>query len=65
MKMKFYPMPMHLHASHEPTASIGAHMQYARALGMRHIWLTEHDVRMGRKVRDIPKRQRARWQKVF
>ncbi len=52
--MKFYPMHMHLHASHEPTASIGAHMSHASALGIKHLWLTEHDVRMGEKARSLP-----------
>ena len=52
--MKFYPMPMHLHAAHEPTASIGMHMSWARRLGLRHLWLTEHDSRMGTKRRPLP-----------
>ncbi len=47
--MKFYPMHMHLHASHEPTASIGAHMAHAAELGIKHLWITEHDTRMGDK----------------
>ena len=51
--MKFYPMHLHLHCSHEPTASIGSHMSHAAALGIRHIWTTEHDTRMGRKPKDI------------
>ncbi len=52
--MKYYPMHMHLHCSHEPTASIGSHMAHAKALGIEHLWLTEHDVRMGRKKRELP-----------
>ena len=52
--MKYYSMPMHLHSSHEPTASIGAHMSRATELGMKYIWLTEHDIRMGRKKKAIP-----------
>jgi len=47
-------MPMHLHASHEPKASIGAHMSHAASLGMKYIWHTEHDVRMGQKENAIP-----------
>ena len=53
--MKFYPMHMHMHCSHEPTASIGSHMSYASTLGIRHIWTTEHDVRMGLKPKDVSK----------
>ncbi len=52
--MKYYPMHMHLHASHEPTASIGSHMAHSAALGIHHLWITEHDVRMGRKKRGLP-----------
>ncbi len=49
--MKFYPIHMHLHASHEPTASIGAHMSHAAELGIKHMFITEHDTRMGEKKR--------------
>ena len=52
--MKFYPIHMHLHCSHEPTASIGSHMSHAASLGIKHIWTTEHDTRMGKKKVDIP-----------
>lgn len=51
--MKFYPTHLHLHCSHEPTASLGSHMSHAAALGIRHIWTTEHDIRMGQRPRDI------------
>ncbi len=51
--MKFYPMYLHLHCSHEPTASIGSHMSHAAELGVRHLWTTEHDTRMGQKPKDI------------
>ena len=52
--MKAYPMHLHLHCSHEPTASIGSHMSHAAELGIRYIWTTEHDTRMGKKSKDIP-----------
>lgn len=52
--MKYYPIHMHLHCSHEPSASLGSHMSHAAALGIRHIWTTEHDTRMGKKKSDIP-----------
>lgn len=54
-QLTFYPMHMHLHASHEPTASIGSHMSYASSLGIKHLWLTEHDYRMGQKHATVPK----------
>ena len=53
--MRFYPMPMHLHAACEPSASIGAHMHWARRLGIRHLFLTEHDSRIGVKRRPSAK----------
>lgn len=52
--MKYYPIHMHLHCSHEPTASIGSTMSRCKELGIMHMWTTEHDVRMGKKKRDIP-----------
>ena len=52
--MKFYPMHLHLHCSHEPTASIGSHMSRAAALGVHYIWTTEHDTRMGQKAKGFP-----------
>lgn len=51
--MKCYPITMHLHAACEPTASIGAHMHWARRLGIRHLFLTEHDSRIGVKRRPL------------
>ena len=51
-QVTFYPMHMHLHASHEPSASIGSHMSHAAKLGIKHIWITEHDTRMGQKGRN-------------
>ena len=50
-KLRYYPMHMHLHASHEPSASIGSHMSHAAKLGIFHLWHTEHDTRMGQKGR--------------
>jgi len=51
--MKYYPTHMHLHASHEPSASISSHMEWAKRLGIRYIWLTEHDSRIGRKKKPL------------
>ncbi|MBQ8685162.1 MAG: CehA/McbA family metallohydrolase [Clostridia bacterium] len=52
--MKYYPIHMHLHCSHEPTASLGSTMSLCKNLGIMHMWTTEHDVRMGKKKRDVP-----------
>ena len=52
--MKYYPIHMHLHCSHEPTASLGSTMSLCKKLGIMHMWTTEHDVRMGKKKRDVP-----------
>ncbi|MBQ8685067.1 MAG: hypothetical protein IJ514_02705 [Clostridia bacterium] len=52
--MKFYPIHMHMHCSHEQSASIGSHMSYAAGLGIRHLWTTEHDTRMGKKKKAVP-----------
>ncbi len=52
--MKYYPIHLHLHCSHEPTASIGSTMSRCKELGIAHFWTTEHDVRMGTKKRGVP-----------
>ena len=51
--MKYYPIHTHLHCSHEPTASIGSHISHAKELGIRHLWTSEHDTRMGKKKIDL------------
>lgn len=51
--MKYYPIHLHLHCSHEPTASIGSTMSRCKELGISHLWTTEHDVRMGTKKRGV------------
>ena len=40
---------MHLHSIFEPSASMEGHIRHARDLGMKYIWFTDHDIRMGRK----------------
>ena len=45
----FYPQHMHIHSIFEPSASMEGHIRHARDLGMKHIWFTDHDIRMGRK----------------
>ena len=46
--MKYYPIHMHLHCSHEASASISSHMSLAKSLGIDYIWITEHDTRIGK-----------------
>ena len=54
MEGKHYiPVHMHLHSSHEPSGSIGGHMARAGALGVHHLFTTEHDTRMGEKSNAI------------
>ncbi len=48
-KHSFYPQHMHIHSIYEPFASMEGHIRHARDLGMKHIWFTDHDIRMGRK----------------
>ena len=45
--MKYYPMHMHLHTTHQPGASMDSHMYNAHKLGMNYIRFTDHDVRTG------------------
>lgn len=40
---------MHMHSSYEPGASMAMQMYNANLLGMKYIWFTEHDNRMGAK----------------
>ncbi len=46
--MKYYPIHMHLHCSHEASASLNSHVSIAKSLGIEHIWTTEHDTRIGK-----------------
>lgn len=46
--MKYYPIHMHLHCSHEASASLNSHMSIAKSLGIEYIWTTEHDTRIGK-----------------
>lgn len=48
-KYSFYPQHMHIHSIYEPFASMEGHIRHARDLGMKYIWFTDHDIRMGRK----------------
>ena len=52
--MHYEPIHLHLHAAFEPSGSMAGHMVCAKALGIRHLWFTEHDVRLGPRQYDIP-----------
>ena len=46
-KYKYYPMHMHIHASCDKGSSMALNMYNASKLGMKYIWFTDHDTRMG------------------
>ena len=48
-KYKYFAQHMHMHSSYQPGASMEGHMYHAAKLGMKYIWFTDHDIRMGRK----------------
>ena len=47
MSYKYHPMHMHLHAACDYGASMALDMYNASKLGMKYIWFTDHDTRMG------------------
>ena len=49
----YHPMHMHIHGSCEHGASMAMHMYNAQKLGMRYIWFTDHDCRIGSKEEEI------------
>ena len=49
----YHPMHMHIHGSCEDGASMAMHMHNAKELGMRYIWFTDHDSRIGCKEEEI------------
>ncbi len=52
-KYKFYAQHMHMHSCYQPGASMEGHMYHANKLGMKYIWFTDHDIRMGRKQNEV------------
>ena len=52
-KYDFYAQHMHIHSCYEPGASMEGHIYHAKNLGMKYIWFTDHDNRMGRKPGEI------------
>lgn len=49
----YYPVPLHLHSVWERNASMEGHFYNAQKLGIRHMYLTDHDIRMGRRKNHI------------
>ena len=49
----FYAQHMHIHSCYEPGASMEGHIYHAKNLGMKYIWFTDHDIRMGRKPNEV------------
>ncbi len=45
----YYPVPMHMHSCWESEASMEGHFYHAEKLGIRHMYISDHDSRMGRK----------------
>lgn len=49
----YYPVPLHIHSVWERNASMEGHFYNAQKLGIRHMYLTDHDIRMGRRKNHI------------
>lgn len=45
----YYGMPMHMHSCWERNASMEGHMYQLKQLGLKYTYITDHDVRMGRR----------------
>lgn len=52
-KMKYYPITLHIHSVWERRASMEGHFYNAQKLGIHHMYLTDHDNRMGRRHNHI------------
>ena len=51
--MKYYPLPLHIHSVWERNASMEGHFYNAQKLGIRNMYITDHDNRMGRRFNHI------------
>ena len=49
----YYPQHMHIHTSYEAGASMDAQVSRAKSVGLRHIWLTDHDCLRGTRSRAL------------
>jgi len=50
---EYFAQHLHLHSCYEPGASMEGHIYHASQLGMKYIWFTDHDIRMGRKRKEF------------
>ena len=53
MEYTYHPMHMHIHAGCDYGSSMALNMYNASLLGMKYIWFTDHDTRMGLRQRRI------------
>ncbi len=51
--LTYYPVPLHMHSVWERNASMEGHFYNAKKLGIHHMYLTDHDVRMGRRFNHV------------
>ncbi|MBE7026653.1 MAG: hypothetical protein E7410_03720 [Ruminococcaceae bacterium] len=42
----YYPVPMHMHSIFESSASMEGHFYNAQKLGIKHMYITDHDTKM-------------------
>ncbi len=49
----YYPIPLHMHSIWERHASMEGHFYNAQKLGIKHMYITDHDVRMGPRENHI------------
>ena len=50
---KYYPITLHLHSVWERQASMAGHFYNAKKLGIHHMYITDHDTRMGPRANQI------------
>jgi len=50
---KYYPITLHLHSVWERQASMAGHFHNAQKLGIHHMYITDHDTRMGPRGNQI------------
>ena len=49
----YYPITLHLHSVWERQASMAGHFHNAQKLGVHHMYITDHDTRMGPRANQI------------
>lgn len=51
--MKYWPIHLHMHSAWESQASMEGHFYNAQRLGMQHMYITDHDSRMGPRENQV------------